>query len=58
MAGQRLQRTHVDVIDIGQFFAIHLNRDEALGELAGNSLILEALTLHHVTPVTGRVSDR
>ena len=31
MAAQRLQRTHVDVIDIGQFFAIHLNCDEALG---------------------------
>ena len=39
MAAHRLQRTHVDVIDIGQFFAIYLNRDEAFGELAGSICI-------------------
>ena len=34
------------------------NVDELLIEQPRNSLIFKALVLHHVTPVTGRVTDR
>ncbi len=58
MAAQGLQRAHVDMIDIGQLLAVDLDRDEALGELPRDGLVLEALALHHVAPVASGVADR
>ena len=45
------------MVDIGQLFAVDLNGDIASVQLGGDGLVLKALALHHMTPVTGRVAD-
>ena len=53
-----LHRRHVKLIHIRPLFAIDLDADEFLVHHLGDERILKALPLHHVTPVTGAVTDR
>ena len=55
---QRLDDAHVDRVDVGALLAVDLDADVVLVEVAGDLLVLEALLLHHVAPVAGRVADR
>ena len=56
--GRRLHERHVDAIDVGPLFAIHLDRDEIAIQDVGNRLAFERLVRHHVAPVARRVADR
>ena len=55
-AGRRLHEGHVDAIDVRPLFAIDLDRDEVAIQDLGHLRVLEALVLHHVAPVAGRVA--
>ncbi len=55
---ERLDGAHVDLVEIRALLAIHLDAHEVLVEVGGDRLVLEALVLHHVAPVAGRVPDR
>ncbi len=57
MNTERLHCFHVDLIDIGSFFAIHLMHTYRLFISARDRLMLKALALHHVAPVTRGVAD-
>ncbi len=54
----RLHGVHVDAVDVGPLLAVDLDRYEPFVHEGRRRLILEGLTLHHVTPVAGRVADR
>jgi hypothetical protein len=49
---------HIDLVEIRPLFPIDLDRHEVLVQELGDLLVLEALALHHVAPMTGRVADR
>jgi len=53
----RLQRAHVDCIDVGPLFSIDLDVDEMSIHERGRVGILEALACHDVAPVTGCIAD-
>ena len=57
-AGDGLHERHVDVVDVGPFFAVHLDGDEMRVEHGGDLRVFERLVRHHVAPVAGRVADR
>ena len=52
-----LDEHHVDAVNVGALFAVHLYGDEVLVQQAGNDVVLEALVLHHVAPMAGGVAD-
>ena len=52
-----LDRPHVDRIQIGALFPVHLDVDEPFVHEGCRGLVLEGLALHDVTPVAGRVPD-
>ena len=54
---QDLHRAHVDGIDIRSLFAIDLDGDVVLVDVARDLFVLEALFFHHMAPVTGGVAD-
>ena len=56
--GGGLDEQHVDAVHVGPLFAVHLDRHEVLVEHLRHAGILEALVLHHVAPVAGRIPDR
>ena len=56
-AGHRLDGGHVDLIEIGPFLAVDLDRHEVVVQVARRRLVLERLAFHHVTPMAGRVAD-
>ncbi len=56
--GDQLMRDLVDLIDVRPLLAVDLDVDEMLVHELGDLLVLEALVLHHVAPVAGRVADR
>ncbi len=58
LARHRLDRPHVQPVEVRALLAIHLDRDEAGVEHRGRRLVLERLALHHVAPMAGRVADR
>ena len=58
VAGHALHRLHVQRVHVGALLAIDLHAHEALVHQLGGALVLEGLTLHHVTPVAGGVADR
>lgn len=49
-------KTHVDLVHIRPLFPVDLDIDVQLVHDLSNVLILEALSFHHVTPVTGGVA--
>ena len=55
---ERVQRRHIDMVDIGPLLAIDLDVDEELVHHRRGRLVLEALMRHHMAPVAGRVADR
>jgi hypothetical protein len=57
-AGQPLHEGHVHGVDVGALFAIDLDAHVRIVQLAGDRFVFEALFLHHVAPVAGRVPDR
>ena len=57
LAGQRLDRVHVDGIDVRALLAVDLDGHEVRVEVPGGGLVLERLALHHVAPVAGGVAD-
>ena len=48
---------HVDFVQVGPLFAVHLDGDEVAVQKFRHVLLLEAFMLHDVTPVTGGVTD-
>ncbi len=58
LAGERLDGSHVDRVEIGTFLAVHLDRNEACVELRGRRSVFERLALHDVAPVARGVPDR
>ena len=56
--GHHLDRIHVDLVNVRPFLPIDLDRDEVLIEESGDLGIFKTLSLHHVAPVAGSVSDR
>ena len=56
--GHRLHGRHVDLVEVGPLLAVDLDVDEVLVHQGGDGRVLEALALHDVAPVAGRVADR
>ena len=57
-AGHRLDRRHVDRVEIRALLPVHLDRDELIVQQPGGRLVLERLALHDVAPMTRRIADR
>jgi len=57
LAGERDDGLHVDVVEIGAFFAIDLHVDEVVVHVGGGGFVFEGLVLHDVAPVAGGVAD-
>ncbi len=57
LAGHRLDRGHVDLVQVRSLLAVDLHRDEVPVQVLGRGRVLEALALHDVAPVAGRVAD-
>ena len=58
LAGHRLDRIHVDRVEVGPLLPVDLDRDEVGVQERGRLLVLEGLALHHVAPMTRGVADR
>ena len=58
LLAQRMQRGHVDVVDVRPLFAIDFHIDEELVHPVRRLGVLERLVRHHVAPVAGGVADR
>ncbi len=57
-AGEELRRRHVDLVDVGALLPVELDRDEPVVHLPRDLGIGEALPLHDVAPVAGRIPHR
>ncbi len=57
VADDEPHRRHVDRIDVWAQLPVDLDGDETLVQQSRNGLVVEALALHDVTPVTGGVTD-
>ena len=55
--GGGLHVSHVDAVDIGTLFAVHLDADKPLVHQLRNFRVFERLPLHYVAPVAGGVAD-
>jgi hypothetical protein len=55
--GDLLADAHVDAVEVGPFLPVDLDGNEVLVQRLRDGLVLEALLLHDVTPVTGGVAD-
>ena len=53
---EMVQRRHVDLVDVGAFFAVHFDVDEEFVHHVGGCRVFEALVRHDVAPVAGGVS--
>ena len=58
LLAERMQRPHVDRIDVGALLAVDLDVDEEVVHHLRRRLVLEALMRHHVAPMAGGVADR
>ena len=56
--GHRHHGRHVDLVEVGALFTVDLDVDEVLVHEGRDVRVLEALALHDVAPVAGRVADR
>ena len=52
-----LNKSHVDVIHIGPFLAVHFDADEMFVEITGHPFVLKGLAFHDVAPMAGGVAD-
>ena len=57
LADHRLDEGHVDLVDVGTLFAVHLDAHEVGIEIAGHLVVLEGFAFHDVAPMAGRVAD-
>jgi hypothetical protein len=57
VAGHRLHGLHVESVDVRALLAVDLDVHEVLVHERGDARVLEALALHDVAPVAGRVAD-
>ena len=55
--GHCLTHGHVDLVDIGTLFAIHLDGDETVVERCRYGVIFERLVCHDVAPMAGGIAD-
>ena len=55
---KRMQRAHVDGVDVGPLLAVDLDVHEQVVHHAGRRVVLEALVRHDVAPVAGGIADR
>ena len=51
-AVERQGRRHVDLVEVGPLFPVHLDADEVLVHEGGDALVFERFPLHDVTPVS------
>ena len=58
LLAHRMDRLHVDGVEIGPLFAIDLDADEERVHERRDRRILEALMRHDVAPVAGGIADR
>ena len=58
LLAQRMERGHVDVVDIRPLLAIDFDVDEKLVHETGGLGVLERLVRHHMAPVTSGVANR
>src|SRR5690242_11047613 len=58
MLGQYLMRELVYLVEIWSFLAIHFDVDEMLIHDRGGGFVFERFMCHHMTPVTGGISNR
>ena len=56
--GGGLHEGHVDAVDVGALFAVHLDGNVIAVEQGGNALVLERFALHHMAPVAGGIPHR
>ena len=56
-AGHHGTDGHVNGINIGPLFAIHLDTDKGVIEQSGNRFIFKRFPLHDMAPVTGGIAD-
>src|SRR5205807_5310599 len=57
MLAERVERLHIDAIDIRTFLPVDLGGNEVSVHECGSFRVLEALVSHHMAPMTGRVAD-
>jgi hypothetical protein len=57
LTGGSLDEAHVNLVDVGPFFAIDLDADEMVIEDAGDVGVFERFPFHDVAPVAGRITD-
>ncbi len=57
LAADGLGRGHVDGVDVGAFFPVHLDGDEVGVQVISGAVVLEGFPGHDVAPVTGRIAD-
>ena len=48
---------HIHFINIWPLLSVHLDADEMVVQYLGHALTLEGFPLHHMTPVTGGVTN-
>ena len=57
LLAQRMERGHVDVVDIRALLAVDFDVDEQFVHETSRFCVLERLVRHHVAPVAGGVAD-
>src|SRR5712691_3463278 len=57
-AGRRLHEQHVDAVDVGPFLAVDFDRHEVFVHHPRDLVVFKRLALHHMAPMTGRITDR
>ncbi len=55
--GDRLDSLHVNIVNVGAFFAVHFDVDEQVVHHGGGGLIFKALVGHHMAPVTSTIAN-
>ncbi len=56
-AGRRLDKCHVDAVDIRPLLAVHLDADVVLVEQRRDVMVLERLVRHDMAPVARRITN-
>ena len=58
LSSHDLHGIHVHAVNIWAFLAVYFNADKILVHQCGNARVFKAFALHHMTPVTGAVTNR
>ena len=54
---ENLDGGHVDLVDIRPLFAVYLDRNKVGVQIFRHRFVFKAFVLHHMTPVTGGITD-